>query len=72
MKLPGVVGPEDGVQCLVGLVDVMPTLCTYLGLDCPSDLIGQDLLAQRQPTLHRVGGGRHRHATARSATTTGS
>jgi arylsulfatase A-like enzyme len=47
MKLPGVVGPEDGVQCLVGLVDVMPTLCTYLGLDCPSDLIGQDLLAQR-------------------------
>jgi arylsulfatase A-like enzyme len=47
MKLPGVVGPEDGVQCLVGLVDVMPTLCTYLGLDCPDSLAGQDLLAQR-------------------------
>jgi arylsulfatase A-like enzyme len=47
MKLPGVTGPDDGVQCLVGLVDVMPTLCTYLGLDCPADQIGQDLLAQR-------------------------
>lgn len=47
MKLPGVVGPDDGVRCLVGLVDVMPTLCTYLGLECPDALAGQDLLAQR-------------------------
>jgi len=47
MRLPGVTGPRDGVQCLTGLVDVLPTLCTYLGLACPADLAGQDLLAQR-------------------------
>jgi arylsulfatase A-like enzyme len=35
------------VQCLVGLVDLVPTLCTYLGVACPDDLAGQDLLAQR-------------------------
>jgi arylsulfatase len=47
MRLPGVVGPQGGVQCLVGLVDLVPTLCTYLGVACPDDLAGQDLLAQR-------------------------
>jgi arylsulfatase A-like enzyme len=47
MRLPGVTGPHDGVQCLTGLVDVLPTLCTYLGLACPANLAGQDLLAQR-------------------------
>lgn len=47
MRLPGVVGPPDGVQCLTGLVDVLPTLCTYLGVACPPGLAGEDLLAQR-------------------------
>jgi arylsulfatase len=47
MRLPGVVGPSGGVQCPVGLVDVVPTLCTYLGLRCPEGLAGQDLLAPR-------------------------
>jgi arylsulfatase A-like enzyme len=47
MRLPGVTGPADGVQCLTGLVDVMPTLCTYVGIACPPDEAGQDLLAQR-------------------------
>ena len=47
MRLPGVTGPEQGVQCLTGLVDVVPTLCTYLGMTCPDGLAGQDLLAQR-------------------------
>jgi arylsulfatase len=47
MRLPGVVGPSDGVQCLVGLVDVVPTLCTYAGVGCPEQLAGRDLLAQR-------------------------
>jgi arylsulfatase A-like enzyme len=35
------------VQCLVGLVDLVPTLCTYAGVGCPEELAGQDLLAQR-------------------------
>jgi arylsulfatase A-like enzyme len=47
MRLPGVSGPRGGVQCLTGLVDMLPTLCTYAGLACPADLAGQDLLAQR-------------------------
>ena len=45
MRLPGVSGPASGVQCLTGLVDVMPTLCTYLDLACPDGLAGEDLLA---------------------------
>ena len=28
-------------------VDVVPTLCTYLGVECPRDLAGEDLIAQR-------------------------
>ena len=28
------------VDCSIGLVDVMPTLCTYLGIDCPTPLFG--------------------------------
>ena len=47
MKLPGVVGPGEGVTCLTGLVDVLPTLCTYLGIPCPEGLAGRDLPAPR-------------------------
>ena len=47
MKLPGVVGPSGGVSCLTGLVDVMPTVCSYLGIACPEGLAGHDLLAPR-------------------------
>lgn len=47
MQLPGVSGPQQGVQCLTGLVDVVPTLCSYLGIACPDGLAGADLLAQR-------------------------
>jgi arylsulfatase A-like enzyme len=34
MRLPGMEGPSP-VECFVGLVDVMATLCVYLGLECP-------------------------------------
>jgi arylsulfatase A-like enzyme len=47
MRLPGISGPRGGVQCLTGLVDVVPTLCTYLGVQCPKELAGEDLIAQR-------------------------
>lgn len=43
-RLPGV--EADGpVTCPVGLVDVMATLCTYLGVSCPEQAGGQSLLA---------------------------
>ncbi len=44
-RLPGVepVG-ELPVSCAVGLVDVLPTLCGYLGLRCPSPIAGSSWL----------------------------
>lgn len=54
MKLPGVVGPSDGVSCLTGLVDVLPTLCTYLGVACPTGIAGHDLLAPRATRRYLV------------------
>jgi len=54
MKLPGVVGPSGGVSCLAGLIDVLPTLCSYLGLACPEGLAGRDLLAPRATRRYLV------------------
>jgi arylsulfatase len=54
MKLPGVVGPKGGISCLTGLVDVLPTLCSYLGLACPEGLAGRDLLAPRATRRYLV------------------
>jgi arylsulfatase len=54
MKLPGVVGPDDGVSCPTGLVDVLPTLCSYLGITCPEGLAGRDLLAPRATRRYLV------------------
>jgi len=43
-RLPGISGPPGGVSCQVGLVDLMPTLCSYLGIACPAQLAGQSLI----------------------------
>jgi len=43
-RLPGVEGPPGDVACLVGLVDVMPTVCDYLDLPCPLSAAGQSFL----------------------------
>ncbi len=44
-RLPGV-SPERGrVECLVGLVDLMPSLCDYLGAECPSAASGWSFVA---------------------------
>ncbi len=44
-RLPGV-SPETGrVECLVGLVDVMPSLCSYFGVDCPGATKGWSFLS---------------------------
>lgn len=44
MRLPGVEAPGGVVSCAVGLVDLMPTLCDYLGVTCPEPLFGSSLL----------------------------
>jgi arylsulfatase A-like enzyme len=42
-RLPGATGPAR-VGCPVGLVDVMATLCVYLGVDCPAHDTGRSFL----------------------------
>ena len=44
-RLPGVSADEGKVGCRLGLIDVLPTLCTYLGLACPEPIFGVSLLA---------------------------
>lgn len=43
-RLPGVEADEHPIRCLVGLIDLMPTLCHYLALPCPGPLFGRSLL----------------------------
>jgi arylsulfatase len=45
MRLPGVRGPTEGVSCVVGLVDVLPTLCSYTDVACPQPIAGRSMLA---------------------------
>jgi arylsulfatase A-like enzyme len=42
-RLPGVAPKRGRVDCMVSLVDVMPSLCAYLGLECEGDLQGVSL-----------------------------
>ena len=44
-RLPGVEPESRRVECLVGLVDLMPTACDYLGVECPGDVQGWSFLA---------------------------
>ncbi len=44
-RLPGVAATGEGVDCPVGLIDVLPTLCSYLDMECPEPIFGRDLLA---------------------------
>ncbi len=37
---PGCPESRGHVSCLVGLIDVLPTLCAYLGVTCPEDVQG--------------------------------
>lgn len=45
-RLPGVAPGRGRVECLVGLVDLMPSLCDYLGAACPARLSGWSFLAR--------------------------
>jgi arylsulfatase len=42
-RLPGARPAQ--VDCRVGLIDVMPTLCSWLGLPCPSEMAGSSFFA---------------------------
>lgn len=35
-RLPGVTATQGRVECTVGLIDLMPSMCLYLGLECPA------------------------------------
>ncbi len=43
-RLPGV-SADAPIDCRVGLIDLLPTLCTYLGVQCPEPLFGLSWLA---------------------------
>jgi arylsulfatase len=43
-RFPAVHGVSHQISCPVGLVDVMPTLCTYLGLRCPNEMFGTSVI----------------------------
>jgi arylsulfatase len=44
-RLPGMSASSGRVDCAVALIDLMPTLCTYLGVGCPSPLFGHRFIA---------------------------
>lgn len=46
IKLPGEAAQHRVIDAPVSLVDVFPTLCAQLQLDCPDDLPGSDLVAE--------------------------
>jgi len=43
-RLPGVAPAAGRLDCAVGLVDLMPTLCDYVGATCPAEAQGLSLL----------------------------
>ncbi len=45
-RLPGVESDDDRVECLTGLVDVLPSLCRYLAVECPSAAAGWSFVAR--------------------------
>ena len=47
-RLPGVMPARGRVDCLVGLVDVFPTLCDYVGSPCPAAARGWSFLATEE------------------------
>lgn len=46
-RLPGVEPARARVQCLVGLVDLMPSLCSYLDVACPAISQGWSFLRRK-------------------------
>jgi arylsulfatase A-like enzyme len=55
VRLPGVAADEPRLECAVGLIDLLPTLCTYLGIDCPAGTMGRSLLAPAREAARSAG-----------------
>jgi arylsulfatase len=51
-RMPGV-ATRGAVDCPVGLIDVMATLCTYLGVPCPQPGSGESFLRPPDPAASR-------------------
>jgi len=67
-RLPGV-SPERGrIECAVGLIDVLPTLCAYLGIECPRPVFGRSLVSPdgTLPPRYQVSEGVMHHPKHRS------
>ena len=47
-RLPGMAVPGQRIDCEVALIDLMPTLCTYLGVRCPSPIFGRRFISAGQ------------------------
>jgi arylsulfatase A-like enzyme len=47
-RLPGMPVAGQRVDCDVALIDLMPTLCTYLGVPCPTPVFGRRFIAAGQ------------------------
>jgi arylsulfatase len=43
-RLPGTAADGGRVQCLVGLIDVLPSMCAYLGVSCPAAAVGESFV----------------------------
>lgn len=71
VRLPGVES-SGPTQCPVGLIDVLPTLCSYLGIACPDGVAGRSWLAtagdDRRPAwlIAEGVGGQPRHRSVRN------
>lgn len=48
-RLPGTRTQSAHVGCVVGLIDVLPSLCTYLGVPCPQPVFGTSFVASSAP-----------------------
>ncbi|MDP6980138.1 MAG: sulfatase [Myxococcota bacterium] len=46
-RLPGVESDDKQVGCLTGLVDLLPSFCRYLSIDCPAEVAGWSFVADR-------------------------
>jgi len=44
-RLPGTTATARRITCPVGLIDVLPSLCTYLDLTCPQPMYGTSFIA---------------------------
>lgn len=44
-RFPGTSATSQRISCPVGLIDVMPSLCTYLGIKCPDTMFGTSFIA---------------------------